>query len=116
AGVREYDRSMLAGEVAVERIDGLLVYSPEELYVILRDADPPQTIAAHEELARKCLAIGAYAHAKEHLDVCAADIESMATPEGRVIEAMLRSCDVGLKSQRAQELVQAIRLAEFEDR
>jgi hypothetical protein len=40
----------------------------------------------------------------------------MATPEGRAVEAMLRSCDVGVKSQRAQELVQSIRLAEFEDR
>jgi hypothetical protein len=116
AGVREYDRSTFAGEVEAVRIDGRLVYAPEEFYVLLRDAEPPRTTAANEELAKKCLTIGAYVHAKEHLDVCAADVVFMAGPEGRAVETMLRSCDVGLKSQRAQELVQAIRLAEFENR
>jgi hypothetical protein len=115
-GVQEYDRSLLAGEVESARIDGSLVYAPEEFYAFLRDADPPRTSAAHKDLAKKCLTIGAYVHAKEHLAVCASDIVFMATPEGRAVEAMLRSCDVGMGSQRAQELVQAIRLAEFEDR
>lgn len=115
-GVKEFDRSTLAGKVEDAKIDGLLVYSPEELYQRIRNESPPETAYAHKALAQKCVNIGAFEHAKDHLLAAKADAGFMETQEGRAVEGMLRQCEVMIRSKGAQDLVQQIKLAMSQNR
>lgn len=115
-GVKEYDRSMLAGKVEDAQIDGLLVYTPEELYQRIFNETRPENAAAHKALAQRCMNIGAYEHAKEHLLAAKADEIFRDTQEGRALEGMLRQCEVMIRSKGAQDLVQQIKLAMGQNR
>jgi hypothetical protein len=115
-GVKEYDRSQLAGKVEDARIDGLLVYKVEDLYQKIRDENPPQTPAAHKNLAQRCMNIGAYEHAREHLTACKADDAFMQTSEGKAVEQMLRNAEVMIKAQDAQVMKQQALVAGHDNR
>jgi len=102
--------------VAVDQLDGLVVYTVEELYQYLRDQAPPETAAAHKALAQKCMNIGAYDHAKEHLDACKNDAAFMPTSEGKAVEQMLRNAEVMIKAKGAQDMKQQVVIAEHDNR
>lgn len=110
-GVKEYDRAALAGPVEDAQIDGLIIYSVEELYQKIRDESPPETPAAHKQLAMRCMNFGAYDHAKEQLVAAKASDVFMATDEGKAVEQMLRVCDLMIRAKGASDLVTQIRQA-----
>jgi hypothetical protein len=114
-GVKEYDRSSIAGKVEDADIDGLLVYDVEALYQQIRDEKPPETPAAHKALAQRCMNIGAYEHAKEHLLACKADDAFMQTSEGKAVEQMLRNAEVMIKAKGAQDMKQQVIIAEHDN-
>jgi hypothetical protein len=111
-GTKEYDRSMLAGKVEDVQIDGLVVYSVEDLYQNIRNANPPETAAAHKQMAQRCMNIGAYDHAKEHLNAAKADAAFLDTAEGHTVEPMLRQAELMIRAKGASDLVQQIRQAQ----
>jgi hypothetical protein len=115
-GVRVFDRSALAGQVEDASIDGLLVYSEEELYQRMRDESPPETGAAHKALAQRCMNIGNYARAKEHIAAARLDPGFVETTEGKALDAMERVCDVMLRAEGAQDLVKQIKFAQNQNR
>lgn len=115
-GVRSFDRSQLAGAVEDTQIDGLLVYTEEELYQRMRDENPPESGAAHKALAQRCLNIGNYGRAKEHILAAKADEAFRETIEGKVLDAMLRVAEVMLRAEGAQELVRQIKFAQNQSR
>jgi hypothetical protein len=111
-GTKEYDRSLLAGKVEDVKIDGLLVFNVEDLYQHIRDQNPPETAAAHKAMAQRCMNIGAYEHAKEHLLAASADEAFKGTAEGRAIDAMLRQAELMIRAKGASDLVQQIKRAQ----
>jgi hypothetical protein len=115
-GWKDYPRASIAGKVEDADIDGLLVYTPEELYQQLRDANPPDTPAAHKALAQKCMNIGAYDHAKQHLEACKADDAFMQTAEGKAVEQMLRNAEIMIKAKDAQDMKQQVVIAGHDNR
>lgn len=111
-GTKEYDRSTLAGKVEDADIDGLVIYTVEELYQKILDDARPETAAAHKALAQRCMNIGAYDHAKQHLEACKADDAFMATVEGHAVEPMLRQAELMIRAKGAADLVQQIKQAQ----
>ena len=111
-GVKTYDRETLAGKVEDADIDGLVVYTVEELYQLIRNQSPPETAYAHKALAQRCMNIGAYEHAREHLNAAKADAQFMETAEGHAVEAMLRQAELMIRAKGASDLVQQIKLAQ----
>jgi len=110
-GVKEYDRSSLAGPIEDAMIDGLIINNREELYQQVRDENPPETPAAHKALAQRCMNFQAYDHAKEHLLAAKSSEAFMATDEGKSVEQMLKVCDLMIRSQGASDLVAQIKQA-----
>jgi hypothetical protein len=110
-GVKEYDRASLAGPVEDAQIDGLIIYTVEELYQKIHDESSLDTPAAHKLLATRCMNFGAYDHAKEHLLAAKASDVFMATDEGKAVESMLRVCDLMIRAKGASDLVTQIRQA-----
>jgi hypothetical protein len=111
-GVKEYDRATLAGKVEDADIDGLVVFTVEELYQYIRNQAPPENAAAHKAMAQRCMNIGAYEHAKEHLQAAKADAAFMDTAEGHAVEPMLRQAELMIRAKGASDLVQQIKLAQ----
>lgn len=115
-GVKTYERSVLAGPVQDVKIDGLLVYTVEELYQQMRDANPPETAAAHKALALRCMNIGAYEHAKQHLLAAREDPDFMKTAEGKAVEAGLRNVENMILAKGAADLKAQINQARSQNR
>jgi hypothetical protein len=111
-GVKEYDRATLAGKVEDADIDGLVVYEVEELYQKIRNENPPETAYAHKAMAQRCMNIGAYEHAREHLQAAKADAAFMETAEGHAVDPMLRQAELMIRAKGASDLVHQIKLAQ----
>lgn len=105
--VQPIERNMIA-RIDETQLPGLIVYTSDELYQILRDANPPETAAAHLDLAVKCMQIGALMQAQQHLSAAKADPGFGDTPDGRKIPALERQLDVLIKSKGAQDMAAQI--------
>lgn len=108
-GEKTYPRENVA-KISPAQVPGLLVYTPAQLYQILRDKNPPETARAHKDLGAKCMQIGALSQAREHLNAARGDAEYMKL-EGRVVDALLRDLDILEKSAGAREMVTQIEIA-----
>jgi hypothetical protein len=102
-GVREFDRTQVA-KIESAKLDGLLVYAPEELYQWLRDRSPPDSAAAHMDLGVKAMQIGALPRAREHLSAARGDAAFAQTTEGRKLEALFRELELREKSAGAEAM------------
>lgn len=115
SGVREYDRTQVQRTDATE-LDGLAVYTADELYQWLRDQAPPDSPAAHKALGLQAMRIGALAKAREHLTTAKADAAFAQTTEGRSLDAVLRQLEVLEKSAGAQAMKRQIEDAKRQNR
>ncbi len=109
-GVQGYD-SGAVGKVLATRVEALVAYTVDELYTMERDRAPPDTAAAHFQLADYCSRIGDHEHAKLHYEQAKRDAAFLETPDGKSLEARLRRCDILIRAKGAQDLVIRIKAA-----
>lgn len=109
-GVQTFERTTIA-RVDEASLPGLSVYTADELYQLLRDENPPESAAAHMDLAIKSMRIGALSQAGQHLSAAKADSAFADTPDGRKIPVLEKQLDVLVKSKGAQDMVTQIREA-----
>lgn len=107
SGERTLDRANVA-RITPTRLPGLLVYTPDDLYRKLAEEMNPQTPAAHKEMGRIAMEIGALAAARSHLSKAAADAVFVKTPDGRQLESMLRQVDLLEKAAGAKDMARQI--------
>ena len=106
-GWKEYDRSALAGPVESTQVDGLVIFNVEELYQNLRDEAPPETAAENRDLAQKCINIGAYDHAKDHLAAAKA-FPGLPDEMTKQLDTMLRQVEQMIRLKGAFDLKRQI--------
>jgi hypothetical protein len=108
--VQQLERIRIA-RIDETQLPGLAIYAPDELYQKIRDENPPETAAAHLDLAVKCMHMGALSQAQSHLAAAKADAGFADTLEGKKIPALERQLDTLVKSKGAQDMVAQIRVA-----
>ena len=107
SSVTPYERATIA-RIDETMLPGLLMFTPAELYAMRLNESAPDSPAAHLEMAKFCMQIGALDKAKEHLEG-AKEPAFLETPPGRQIPALERQLDLLIKSKGAQDLVTQIK-------